>query len=76
MKLKTLRSDFESLHMNDSEFISNYFDLVQTIVNQMWVNGEKLDDQRIVEKIMRSLSARFDYDVAAIEEEGYFPFHS
>ena len=34
----------------------------------MRVNGEKLNDQRIVETIMRSLSARFDYAVAAIEK--------
>ena len=33
----------------------------------MWVNGEKFDDQRLVEKIMCSLSARFDYVVAAIK---------
>ena len=41
----------------------------------MWVNGEKFDDQWLVEKIMCSLSARFDYDVAAIEEgKDIFPF--
>ena len=68
MKLQTLRGEFQSLRMNDSEFISDYFDRVQTIVNQMRVNGEKLDDQRIVKKIMRSLSARFDYTVAATKE--------
>ena len=33
----------------------------------MQVNFEKLDDQQIAEKIMRSLSARFDYVVAIIE---------
>ena len=34
----------------------------------MQVNGEKLDNQRIVEKIMRSLSARFVYIVVVIKE--------
>ena len=34
----------------------------------MQVNGEKLDDQRLVEKIMCSLSARFDYAVVDIKK--------
>ena len=68
MKLQILRGEFKSLHINDSEFISYYFDQVQTIVNHMRVNGEKLDDQRIIKKIMCSLSARFNYVVVAIEE--------
>ena len=38
----------------------------------MRVSGEKLDDQRIVEKIMWSLSARFDYAIAEIEGKNIF----
>ena len=34
----------------------------------MQVNGEKLDNQLIVEKIMQSLSARFAYTVVVIKE--------
>ena len=68
MKLQTLRGEFESLYMNDFESISCYFDYVQTIVNQMQVNGEKLNDQWIVEKMIRSLSGSFDYAIATIEE--------
>ncbi|KAL3726642.1 hypothetical protein ACJRO7_031537 [Eucalyptus globulus] len=68
MRLQTLQGDFESLYMHDSESISVYFDRVQTIVNQPRVNGEELQDVQIVEKILRSLTERFDYVVAAIEE--------
>ena len=69
MKLQTLRGEFESLRMNDSKSISDCFDWIQIIVNQMRFNGKKLDDQRIVEKIMWSLSTKFNYVVVTIEEE-------
>ena len=38
------------------------------MTNQMRACGETLKDQAIVEKILRFLSPRFDYVVAAIEE--------
>lgn len=66
--LQILRGDFESLCMTDSETISAYFDRVQNIVNQMRISSKKLEEQRVVEKIMRSLTGRFDYIIVAIEE--------
>ena len=71
MKLKTIKGEFEPHYMNNSKSILDYFDHVQIIVNQMQVNGEKLDDQRIVEKIMWFLSEKFDYVVATIKEGKY-----
>ena len=68
MILHTLRGEFKSFCMNDFESISNYFDWVQTIVNHIWVNGKKFDDQQIVKEIMWSLNAKFDYVVTMIEE--------
>lgn len=34
--------------------VANYFTRVQTMVNQMERNGEKLDDVGLMEKILRS----------------------
>ena len=54
--------------MKDTESIFDYFSHVQSVVNQLRVNGEKKEDLRVIKKIMRSLTGRFDYVVAAIQE--------
>ncbi|RDX90255.1 hypothetical protein CR513_27902, partial [Mucuna pruriens] len=46
--------------MEDSEFIVKYFDKIQEL--------EKVTDQQVVDKILRTLPPEFDYVVAAIEE--------
>ena len=38
------------------------------VVNQIRLNGDELTDQKIVEKILRSLPIKFDSIVVAIEE--------
>ncbi|CAM8877003.1 unnamed protein product [Rhodiola kirilowii] len=54
--------------MTDSESVSTYCDRVQAVVNNLNVNGEAREEQRVVEKVLRSLPAKFEYVVAAIEE--------
>ncbi|XP_074293611.1 uncharacterized protein LOC141620707 [Silene latifolia] len=54
--------------MDESELISVYFDRVQSIVNQMKTNGENINDERVVQKIIRSLNADFDNVASDIEE--------
>ncbi|XP_077253100.1 uncharacterized protein LOC143892392 [Tasmannia lanceolata] len=54
--------------MKDSESVEDLFNRVISLVNQLRVNGEDIQDQRIVEKILRSLTRKFEYIVVAIEE--------
>ena len=68
VRLQMLRRDFENLQMSNSETINDFFTRALSIVNQIKSHGDTLDDQKVVENILRSLPIRFDPIFVDIEE--------
>eukprot|EP00253_Pinus_taeda_P012822 PITA_12822 len=68
-KLQTLRIQYESLRMHNDESVASYFLCIDEIVNCMKNLGEEIKEVVVVEKVLRSLSPKFDSKVYAIEEK-------
>nr|KYP68042.1 Retrovirus-related Pol polyprotein from transposon TNT 1-94 [Cajanus cajan] len=68
VKLQTLRRQYELLSMENNETVVEYITRVQTIVNTMRGLREKLVELQVIEKVLRTLPAKFDHIVVAIEE--------
>jgi hypothetical protein len=54
--------------MKECESMHDYFSNMLDVVNQIRRFGENLSDQKVVEKILRSMPMKYDQMVAAIEE--------
>lgn len=67
-QLQALRREFEMLLMKEGETVDEYFARTLAIANKMKTHGESMGQTVVVEKILRSMTARFDYVVCSIEE--------
>ncbi|XP_011034020.1 PREDICTED: uncharacterized protein LOC105132309 [Populus euphratica] len=67
-QLQALRKEWEMLQMKAGESVNEYFARTLTITNKKRIHGEKMDDVAVIEKILRSMTSKFDYVVCAIEE--------
>ncbi|MCI93217.1 hypothetical protein A2U01_0114515, partial [Trifolium medium] len=47
--------------MKAGESVNEYFARTLTIANRMRIHGEKMEDVTIIEKILRSMTSKFDY---------------
>lgn len=68
VKLQTFRREFENLRMKDGESVDEFSLKVTILICQLRSLGEEISEQKIVEKVLRSLPTKFDNIVAAIEE--------
>ncbi|KAH7839293.1 hypothetical protein Vadar_002301 [Vaccinium darrowii] len=67
-QLQAFRSEFELLRMKSGESVTDYFSRTMVIVNKMRFHGDKTEDVTIVEKILRSMTPKFNFVVCSIEE--------
>ena len=67
IKLQSLRREFENLKMKESETSKTYYSKIKELVNQMRAYGEEIPDKRIVEKILITVTDKFDPIVTTIE---------
>jgi len=67
-KLQLITTKFENLKMNDDESIQDFHMNVLDLANAFGALGEKMAEEKLVRKIMRSLLKRFDMKATAIEE--------
>jgi len=73
LRLQLLTTKFENLKMMEDENIQDYYLNILDIANSFDSLGEKISDEKLVRKILRSLPKRFDMKVIAIEEAQDIP---
>ena len=54
--------------MKEGESVDAYFARTLIIAKKMKIHGENMQQVVIIEKILRSMTSRFDYVVCSVEE--------
>ena len=67
VKLQSLCKKYENINIKNNKKVLNYISRVILITNEMKYCGEILSGQVIIEKVLRSLTPKFDYIVVEIE---------
>jgi hypothetical protein len=67
-QLQALRREFEVLAMGESEIVDEYFARTLAFANKMTAHGERMEQINVVEKILRSMTPKFNCVVCLIEE--------
>ncbi|XP_073025191.1 uncharacterized protein [Primulina eburnea] len=67
-RLRMVTSKFESLGMEDKESILEYDNRLRQLSNEAHSFGDPMPNERLVNKVLRSLPERFNVKVCAIEE--------
>jgi hypothetical protein len=72
MQILNLRRQFEGLKMKETETIKDFSSQISKLVNQVRFLGEDFPDSRIVEKVLVSLSEKFEHKICFLEDSNDF----
>ena len=61
--------EYENLNIYSDESIASFFSRLDDVVNRMKNLGETITKSTLVEKILRSLTTKFESKVSALEEK-------
>ncbi|XP_038693789.1 uncharacterized protein LOC119991516 [Tripterygium wilfordii] len=67
-KLYSLRRELINLLMKESELIKDYYTRVMDVVNHLRICGKEMPDKRVIEKILISLTSKYNNIVTTMEE--------
>src|ERR1044072_9023453 len=67
-RLQMLTTKFETLRMGEDQTIAEFHMEIRDIANSSFGLGEKMSDEKLVRKILKSLPKRFAMKVTSIEE--------
>ena len=67
-KLQMLTTQFKELKMGEDESFDSFYGKLNEVIIRKWNLGEKMEDSKVVRKILRSLPESFQAKVTAIEE--------
>ncbi|CAL8990057.1 unnamed protein product [Prunus brigantina] len=67
VKLQNLRREFEYMRMREGEQLTTYLTRLNELINQMKTFGEVLSNERLVQKVLISLSRVYDPICLVIE---------
>ena len=68
LRKDTAKNIWDAMEMRIGEGVTEYFSRVMTVANKMRTYGEDMQDVKVVEKILRSLTEKYNYVVCSIEE--------
>ncbi|KAI3684116.1 hypothetical protein L6452_33335 [Arctium lappa] len=67
-KVQTLKAEFETLSMKDTEIIDDFAVKVNNIVSNIRALGEKVDEAYVVKKLLRAVPSKFLQIASTIEQ--------